>query len=267
MTKKHPTLLPKGTVLTTEGRDKILTGKLQRAVVHALVDSDFYSLPTPEQTVANLVKQMSRFDKVAPQNVHRTLKVLEEKGVLRLTKLSSGSAVIKHAIDSRQTGEMTADGCHRWEYFISGDVTKELREHDVRYAADVVGHVDFVSAIKEALQEKKNASVFKTVKLAKEGSTRWFITEFNKPSLFALAARAYSIRVNDNYGEIPRQLVEQAARGAWQPFFDTLKTNKVISYHDLPEGRVMVWDARCWSVYSARVMQQREAIIHSWETE
>lgn len=267
MTKKHPTLLPEGTVLTTEGRDKILTGKLQRAVVHALVDGDFHFLPTPEQTVANLVKEMSRFNKVAPQNVHRTLKVLEEKGVLRLTKLSSGGAVIKHAIDSRRTGEMTADGCHRWEYYISGDVTKELREHDVRYAADVVGHVDFVSAIKEALQEKKNASVFKTVKLAKAGSTRWFITEFNKPSLFALAARAYSIRVNDNYGEIPRQLVEQAARGAWQPFFDTLKTNKVISYHDLPEGRVMVWDARCWSVYSARVMQQREAIIHSWETE
>ncbi|OLF59655.1 hypothetical protein BTN33_07620 [Aeromonas veronii] len=267
MTKKHPTLLPEGTVLTTEGRDKILTGKLQRAVVRALVESDFYYLPTPEQTVANLVKEMSRFDKVAPQNVHRTLKVLEEKGVLRLTKLSSGSATIAHAISSRMTGEMTADGCHRWEYYINDDVAKHLSAHDVRYAADVVGHVDFVAAIKEAFQEKKNAAVFKTVKLAKEGSTRWFITEFNKPSLFALAARAYSVRVNDNYGEIPRQLIAQAARGAWQPFFDTLKTNKVISYHDLQEGRVMVWDARRWAVYSARVMQQREAIIYSWETE
>ncbi|PXV57533.1 UNVERIFIED_ORG: hypothetical protein DFO51_10192 [Aeromonas veronii] len=265
--KKHPTLLPKGTVLTTEGRDKILTGKLQRAVVSALVDGDFHFLPFHEQTVANLVKEMGRFDKVAPQNVHRTLKVLEEKGVLRLTKLSSGGAIIAHSIDSRQTGEMTADGYPRWEYFINGDITKDLRHYDALYAVDAVGHVDFVAAIKGAFQEKKNAAVFKTVKLAKEGSTRWFITEFNKPSLFSLAARAFSIRVNDNYGEIPRQLVEQAARGAWQPFFDTLKKNKVIRYHDFPEGRVMVWDVRRWSVYSARVMQQREAIIHSWATE
>lgn len=60
-------------------------------------------------------------------------------------------------------------------------------------------------------------------------------------------------------------LVEQAARGAWQPFFDTLKKNRVISYHEIKgEGRAMVWDNRRWAVYSARLMKERQAMLDAW---
>ena len=266
MNDNKPTLLPEGTVLTTEGKDKILTGKLQRAVVSALVDGDFHSLPAHSVTVSNLVKAMCGVDKYAPQNIYRTLKMLENKGIIRLTKRASGSDLIQYAISSRRTSEMTADGYAIWEYYIDGDLTRYLTDYDAVYSADAVGHVDFVDGIVGAFRLKHSGKVFKSIKPAKADSTRWLIAEFNKPSLFEIATRSYYSRVNDRYGEIPYPLAEQASRGAWQPFFDTLKKNKVISYHDTPQGRVMVWDQRRWVVYSTRLMRQREEIISSWST-
>lgn len=259
MTANQPTLLPAGTVLTTEGKDKILTGKLQRAVVAALVEMD--SLPSSEQTVANLVKELRT---VAPQNVYRTLKALEEKGVVRVVKHSSGGGVIHRSISDRRTGEKDAEGCDRWEWYIDRDVPATLTDPDAITAVEVVSSIDYVAAICDNFEKGDADPVFTSCRPAAEEG-RWYFATFNKSSLFDLAARKYFMRVNDSYGEIPRQLVVQAARGAWQPFFDTLKKNKVISYHNTTEGRGMVWDANRWAAYSARVMKERQEIIDSWK--
>ncbi|HDZ8911328.1 TPA: hypothetical protein RUX66_004154 [Aeromonas dhakensis] len=256
MTKNRSRLLPAGTVLTTEGKDKILTGKLQRDIVWFLSDNW-------QPSMKDLLDFMRRVHGTPRQNVYRTVKALEEKGVLLTVQGAKGSTEIYHAI------EVSDDG----SFVVDADVEENFRPESKAPGGAVVSNLDFVAAIRKAFDEKNPSAVFKTLKKARSDSGRWFIVSFNKPSLYTLAANAFHRRVDllgllDAFGISGiYDLVEQAARGAWQPFFDTLKKNKVISYHDLPEGRVMVWDARCWSVYSARVMQQREAIIHSWETE
>ncbi|WP_429099120.1 hypothetical protein [Aeromonas rivipollensis] len=261
MTKMQPALLPAGTILTTEGKDKILTGKLQRNVVAALREMAAFK-SSSEQTVAILVKELRD---VAPQNVYRTLKALEEKGVLRVSKHSSGGGVIHHSIDHRSTGEKDAEGCDRWEWYINRNVPSTLTDHDAITAVEVVSSIDYVAAISTSLEKGVADQVFTSCRPAAEGG-RWYIATFNKSSLFDLAARQYFMRVNDIYGELPHQLVEQAARGAWQPFFDTLKKNKVIAYHTLKTGeRVMVWDANRWPDYSSRLLKERQAIIDSWK--
>lgn len=261
MTKNHPPLLPAGTILTTEGKDKILTGKLQRNVVAALIEMNVYR-PSSEQTVAVLVEELRD---VAPQNVYRTLKALEEKGIIRMSKHSSGGKVIHHNIDHRDTGVKDAGGCSIWEYYIHSEATRYMGEHDAILAVEVVGTIDYVAAICDSFEKGDINSVLTASRPVVEGGP-YYITEFNKPSLFKLAARYYSKRTNDIYGEIPLQLTEQAARGAWQPFFDTMRKSKVISYHTLKTGeRVMVWDANRWAAYSARVMKERQEIIDSWK--
>lgn len=118
----------------------------------------------------------------------------------------------------------------------------------------------------------RQSEVFKTGKPARPGDTRWYIVTFNKPALYKLAAKQFHLRVDlatamdagNGCGPLTL-LVEQAARGAWQPFFDTLKKNKVISYHEIKsEGRVMVWDNRRWAVYSARLMKERQVMLDAW---
>ncbi|MFM5147317.1 helix-turn-helix domain-containing protein [Aeromonas rivipollensis] len=261
MSENNTALLPEGTVLTTEGKDKILTGKLQRNVVDALVEMAAYK-SSAEQTVAVLVKELRD---VAPQNVYRTLKVLEEKGIIRVAKHSSGGKVIYHGIGRRDSGAKGADGYAIWEYYIASKATRHMSESDAILAVEVVGNIDYVAAICDSFEKGDVGPVFTSARPATEGG-RWRFTTFNKQSLFKLAARQYFARINDSYGAIPCQLAEQAARGAWQPFFDTLKKNKVIAYHPLKTGeRVMVWDTNRWFDYSTRVMKERQAIIDSWE--
>lgn len=261
MDKIKPTPLPAGTILTTEGKDKILTGKLQRRVVAALYE--MRHTPFSERTVAALVKELRD---VAPQNVHRTLKALEEKGVIRMVKQGKGGALILCELDSRMTGEKTADGWDVWEYYISHSLLAELHHirSELKDTPEVVGNHDFVAAI-EAAWTDRQSEVFKTAKPAREGDTRWYFVTFNKPDLYKLAASKYLCRIGDDGCSMPYALVEQAARGAWQPFFDTLKKNKVIAYHDTKEGHLMVWDNRRWAVYKTRVMKERQEIIDSWE--
>lgn len=253
MNKNKPALLPKGTILTTEGKDKILTGKLQREVVLGLVN-----FLEPNPTLAELTAWMCN---TAPQNVHRTVKALEAKGVLKAIKGVKGEVTLHHCLGKDSTGNFTIDYTPR-----------ELEDAYGATPGDpIVGNHDFVAAIVDAW-EGRQSEVFKTGKPARPDETRWYIVTFNKPALYKLAAHQFQLRVDLeaaldalSYGQTLTPLAEQAARGAWQPFFDTLKKNRVISYHEIKgEGRVMIWDNRRWAVYSTRVMKERQEMLNAW---
>lgn len=256
MSEIKPTLLPEGTILTTEGKDKILTGKLQRNVACLLATRTAQAM-----TLAELSALMLRIHGTPAQNVHRTVKALEAKGVLNTVKGVKGEVTLYHCIDRNDDGALVVDYDVE-AYFGMSEVFMP--------GGPLVGNHDFVAAIVDAWADRQ-AEVFKTAKLARPDNRRWYFVTFNKPALYKLAARQFHLRVNMEgamdalQGNPFGPLVEQAARGAWQPFFDTLKKNKVIGYHEIKSGgRVMVWDNRRWVVYSTRVMREREAILNSW---
>ncbi|NDO83172.1 hypothetical protein CJP72_21085 [Citrobacter sp. NCU1] len=246
--------LPEGTILTTEGKDKILTGKLQREVAFCLAERIAHWTPT-------LTELSARMRDVAPQNVHRTVKALEAKGILKTVKGVKGEVTIHHCISTNDEGALYI------QYDLKGFYSSN---EAIMPGGAVVGNVDYVAAIQEGLAGDQS-KVFKSIKQAREGDTRWYILEFNKPDLYKLAALKFMGRVD--LAEATEALafshlyplIEQAARGAWQPFFDTMKKNKVIQYHEFNGSRVMFWDVDAWSTYSTRVLKERQAIIDSWK--
>ncbi len=223
-------------------------------------------MPVPE-----LTEKMKRVYGVEKQNVYRSLRLMESRGVLRILKNINGEGLICCFVTEHATDKLDAYGDNIYIYETS-DLQDMMDEH-YKYMAGgmVVGSSDFVAGILSEIEQNGSVKMFKECSYARPDSKRWIaVKRLNKERLYKLATRGFNMRVNlDKALEAAITsamfpLLDQAARGAWQPFFDTLKKNQVIIYRDLKGVRTMIWDHRRWSVYSARVMRERAEYLATW---
>ncbi|EKP0299438.1 hypothetical protein [Aeromonas veronii] len=266
MNKVSPApILPEGTILTEEGKDKIISGKVQRQILYILEDTSTMTVPVPE-----LTDQMKRCHGVERQNVYRSLRLMESRGVLRILKNINGEGVICHDVYGGSLDERIAAGDQGIPYRM-GDLKMSLKELRCLAGGMAIGTSDFVAGIIREIEENGSVKMFNGCSYARPDSKRWIaVKHLNKELLYKLATRGHGMRIDlDKALEAGMTsemfpLLDQAARGAWQPFFDTLKKNQVIIYRDLKGVRTMIWDHRRWSVYSARVMRERAEYLATW---
>lgn len=267
MNKVSPApILPKGTILTEEGKDKIISGKVQRQILFIVADYPAMTMP-----VTALTEKMKRVYGVEKQNVYRSLRLMQSRGVLRILKNINGEGEIPCEFKEHVIDTLDAYGCNTVVYKMD-NLQLEIQNH-LQYMAGgtAIGSSDFVAGILWEIERNGSAKLFNDCSYARPDSKRWIaVKRLNKELLYKLGAVGFSIRVDLEKATEAfnttclSPLIDQAARGAWQPFFDTLKKNQVIIYRDLKGVRTMIWDHRRWSVYSARVMRERAEYLATW---
>lgn len=267
MNKVSPTpILPEGTILTEEGKDKIISGNVQRKILFILADYPAMTMPVTE-----LTEKMKRVYGVEKQNVYRSLRLMQSRGVLRILKNINGEGEIPCQFEEHVIDTLDAHGCNKVLYEM-GHLQTDVRDY-FQYIAGgtAIGSSDFVAGILWEIEKNGSAKLFNDCTYARPDSKRWIaVKRLNKELLYKMGVVGFNLRVDlDEATEAfsttcLSPLINQAARGAWQPFFDTLKKNQVIIYRDLKGVRTMIWDHRRWSVYSARVMRERAEYLATW---